>query len=85
MSLIYMIICYNKNSDDLISFVNYFCHVFPSIIFLTVYIFHVRFFIEKYYEITIKKKDIFFTPTIQFFIVLIYVILFTIAITCIGN
>jgi len=75
ISIIYMIISLNKSDDDIISFINYFCHIFPSLLFISVFFAYIRFLIEKYYEIKIKKKDIFFTPSLNFFNILIYILM----------
>lgn len=84
LSLICIIFCKNKTADDLVSFLNYLCHVIPTIILLTMFLLHVRHFIEKFYEITLKMKDVFFIPTINFFITFVYVALFTLSAVCIG-
>ena len=75
MSIIIIVFCNNKTSTDLVSLMNYFMHIVPSLIFFSVYLSYVRFLIEKYYEIKTKKNDIFLSPTMQFFNVLIYIFL----------
>lgn len=85
LSIIYIVISLNKNGNDLISFFNYFVHIFPSLIFFSVYLAYVRFLIEKFYEIKTKKKDIFFDPTMQFFNILIYIVFFILTLFTLSN
>lgn len=82
ISIIYILISFNKNNDDLISFFNYFAHVFPSLFFFSVFFSYIRFLIEKFYEIKIKKKDIFFNPSMQFFNIMVYIVIFIITLSC---
>jgi hypothetical protein len=85
MSIVYILICFNKNGNDFISFVNYVMHVIPALIFISIFFSYIRFLIEKYYEIITKKKDIFFTPTFQLFNVIIYATMLIIIIICLSN
>lgn len=74
MSIIFMVFSFNKNDNDIISFINFFVHIFPYLIYFTVFLSYIRFLIEKFYEIRTKKKDIFFDPTMQFFNILMYIV-----------
>jgi hypothetical protein len=85
LSLVYIIISYNKNADDVISFINYIVHVFPALLFYSAYLTYARFLIEKYYEIKTKKNDIFFSPTIQFFNIFMYVVMSVITLSCLSK
>jgi hypothetical protein len=74
MSIIYIVLSFNKDGNDIISFINYFVHILPALVFFTVFFAYIRFLIEKYYEIKTKKKDIFLDPTMQFFNVVVFVL-----------
>ena len=84
-SVIYIIICENKTGYDILSFFNYLCHIIPSFIFITIFYYYIQFLIEKYYEMITKKNQIFFAPTIQFFLYLIYAIVSLIGVACLST
>lgn len=75
----------NRIDNDVYSFANYFCHVFPSLLFYSVFFTYIRFLIEKFYEIQTKKKDIFFAPSIQFFTIVTYILIFLLILSCISS
>ncbi len=84
-SITYIIICENKTGYDILSFFNYLCHLIPSFIFITIFYYYIQFLIEKYYEMLTKKNQIFFAPTIQFFLYLIFAIVSLIGIACLST
>jgi hypothetical protein len=82
LSLVYIVFVYNKTSTDTISFFNYFCHIFPTLIYFSVFFTYIQFLIEKFYEFKSTKKDVFFAPSVQFFTILVYIVMFIITISC---
>jgi len=82
-----MIIILSKNNtgNNIIAFLNYLAHIFPSILFFTVFFTYIRFIMEKYYEIKNKKKDIFLLPTFQFFNFIVYSVILFLAVGAFGN
>ena len=65
ISLIYVIIFYNKTGLDIFSFINYFFHVYPSFIFLLVFEVYIGFIIEKYYQTSSERTKILILPTLK--------------------
>ena len=85
LSLVYIIISQNKSDNDMISFINYICHILPTLLFISLYFTYIQFLIEKYYEIIIKKKDIFFGPSLNFFNILVYIFTSIITLGCLSK
>ena len=55
LTFIYFIIFSNKTGYDLISFINYLLHIFPSFMFLMSLYIYIGFLIEKFYEILQRR------------------------------
>ena len=52
LTLIFFLFFENKASYELISFINFLLHIFPSFMFLMSLYINFRFLIEKFYEIS---------------------------------
>ena len=57
-TFIYFIIFSNKTSYDLISYINYLLHIFPSFMFLISLYINIGYLIERFYEILLKRMFI---------------------------
>jgi len=78
-SLIFIIICDNKTSYDVISFINYLCHIIPNLYFIFIFYFYIEYIREKYYEIKTKKNIVFLAPDIHIMLYLICFIIIVIS------
>ena len=56
LSIICIVLLYNKSSVDFSSFVNFLCHILPNCLFLYCLIEYVQFIINKYYEISSEQS-----------------------------
>ena len=81
-SLIFIIICDNKTSYDVISFINYLCHIIPNLYFIFIFYFYIEYIREKYYETKTKNNIIFVAPDID---IILYLICFIIIIISISS
>lgn len=64
MTFIYFVIFSNKTSYDLISYINYLLHIFPSFMFLMSLYINIGYLIDKFYEISSKK--IYVLPSLKY-------------------
>jgi hypothetical protein len=80
-SLIFIIICDNKTSYDVISFINYLCHILPNLYFIFIFYFYIEYLREKYYETKTKNNIIFVAPDINIILYLICFIIIVISIS----
>jgi len=55
LSFIYIIVFSNKTALDLISFINFIMHIFPSFLFLMSFYLYIGFLMEKFYELSLRK------------------------------
>ena len=55
LTLIFFLFFENKTSYDLISFINFLLHIFPSFMFLMCLYINIGFLIEKFYEISLRR------------------------------
>ena len=55
LTFIYFIFFANRTSYDLISYINFLLHIFPSFMFLMGLYINIGFLIEKFYEISLKR------------------------------
>jgi len=78
-SLIFIIICDNKTSYDVISFINYLCHIIPNLYFIFIFYFYIEYIREKYYETKTKKNIVFLAPDIHIMLYLICFIIIVIS------
>ena len=77
VSLIYIVIFYNKTGIDIFSFINYFFHVYPSFIYLYIFDIFIGFIIEKYYQTSSERKKFLILPTLK--LILYFSMIFTIS------
>ena len=55
LTFIFFLFFENKTSYDLISFINFLLHIFPSFMFLMSLYINIGFLIEKFYEISLRR------------------------------
>ena len=55
LTLIFFLLFENMTSYDLISFINFLLHIFPSFMFLMSLYINIGFLIEKFYEISLRR------------------------------
>lgn len=55
LTLIFFLFFENKTSYDLISYINFLLHIFPSFMFLMSLYINIGFLIEKFYEISLRR------------------------------
>ena len=70
---------FNKIGDDLISTINVLLHDLPTLTFIIMLLFYINFFVEKYYEIKMKKEDVVFKSFSYLFsvsLIVAYLVLF---------
>lgn len=58
ITFIYFVLFSNKTKYDLISYINYLLHIFPSFLFLLSFYINIGFLIEKFYEFSFQKINV---------------------------
>lgn len=72
-TLLFTLISGNRYDDSLVAYCNYICHIFPCLFFMSIVLYYVKFLVEKYYQIKSKKNDIFLTPSLEMFNIIVYI------------
>lgn len=65
ISIIYIVLVYNKTGLDLISFFNFLAHIIPAFIYLLTFYNYIGCLIEKFFELSSERRKVIILPTLQ--------------------
>lgn len=79
ITLLYMLLVYNKTGFDLVSLINLLCHELPSFLFFLGFYIYISFIIEKYYLMLSNQKRM-FDPQVTKYIIYLSIIVIIISV-----
>ena len=85
LTFIYFTLFANRTTYDLISYINFLLHIFPSFMFLMGLYIYIGFLIEKYYEISSKRIYILTSLKYILYFSLLLITLLSISVVLFGN